>query len=89
MTKIHEEYFRSTLGQLAQSLSEKELKGEIVIILEGAPKRDKMSDEEVLSALSEAKGQGLSTRDAVREIAQISGISKSVVYELYLSSSRN
>ena len=89
LTKIHEEYFRSTLGQLAQSLSEKELKGEIVIILEGAPETDKMSDKEVLSALSEAKGQGLSTRDAVREIAEISGISKRVVYELYLSASRN
>tara|TARA_B100000131_G_scaffold147545_1_gene143460 strand:+ start:2729 stop:3571 length:843 start_codon:yes stop_codon:yes gene_type:complete len=89
LTKIHEEYLRGTLGQLAQSLSAKEVRGEIVIILEGSNQKELMSTEEILSALNEAKKHGLSTRDAVREVASVSGISKKQVYELYLSSTRN
>ncbi|MEC8974861.1 MAG: 16S rRNA (cytidine(1402)-2'-O)-methyltransferase, partial [Actinomycetota bacterium] len=35
LTKIHEEYLRGTLGELVQKFSEKEPKGELVIVVEG------------------------------------------------------
>ncbi len=89
LTKIHEEYLRGTLGELVQKFSEKEPKGELVIVVEGRQNNIAMSAEEVLIALTEAKKQGLSTRDAVKDVAALSGVSKSKVYELYLSSMRN
>ena len=89
LTKIHEEYLRGTLGELVQKFSEKEPKGELVIVVEGRQNNIAMSAEEVLVALTEAKKQGLSTRDAVKDVAALSGVSKSKVYELYLSSMRN
>ena len=89
LTKIHEEYHRGTLSQLAQTFSREEPKGELVIVIEGIENDESMSTGEVLVALTDAKNQGLSTRDAVREVASISGVSKSKVYELYLSSVRN
>ena len=89
LTKLHEEYIRGTLGELVQALSEKDLRGEIVIILEGASNQQEKTSEEILSALNEGKKQGMTTRDAVREVATITGVSKRKVYELYLSSVRN
>ena len=72
-----------------QALSVKDLRGEIVIILEGASNQQEKTSEEILSALNEGKKQGMTTRDAVREVATITGVSKRKVYELYLSSVRN
>ena len=89
LTKLHEEYIRGTLGELVQALSVKDLRGEIVIILEGASNQQEKTSEEILSALNEGKKQGMTTRDAVREVATITGVSKRKVYELYLSSVRN
>ena len=89
LTKIHEEYIRGTLGELVQALSAKELRGELVIIVEGASKQQEVTSEEILSALNDGKKKGMSTRDAVREVATVTGVSKRKVYELYLSSARN
>ena len=89
LTKLHEEYIRGTLSELVQALSVKDLRGEIVIILEGASNQQEKTSEEILSALNEGKKQGMTTRDAVREVATITGVSKRKVYELYLSSVRN
>ena len=89
LTKIHEEYIRGTLGELVQALSAKELRGEMVIIVEGASKQQEVTSEEILSALNDGKKKGMSTRDAVREVATVTGVSKRKVYELYLSSARN
>ena len=89
LTKLHEEYIRGTLCELVQALSVKDLRGEIVIILEGASNQQEKTSEEILSALNEGKKQGMTTRDAVREVATITGVSKRKVYELYLSSVRN
>ena len=86
---MHEEYIRGTLGELVQTLSVKELRGEMVIIVEGASKQPEVTSEEILSALNDVKKQGMSTRDAVREVATVAGVSKRKVYELYLASARN
>ena len=88
LTKLHEEYLRGSLGELAQTFALQGPKGEIVIVLEGEVKKNSMNVDEVLSDLRAAKKQGLSTRDAVRQVATDSGISRREVYELYLSSTR-
>ena len=36
LTKIHQENIRGILGDVSQKLNEKNIKGEIVIIIEGA-----------------------------------------------------
>ena len=88
LTKIHEEFHRGTLSQLVESFSLQEPKGELVIVIEGIATPKLISTGEIISALNEATMQGLSTRDAVREVAKITGTSKSRVYEIHLSNNR-
>lgn len=39
LTKIHEENARGTLHELAEQFGQKKIKGEIVVIVEGKPKK--------------------------------------------------
>ena len=89
LTKIHEEYHRGTLVQLLDEFSDTAPKGEIVIVIEGGEEKVQSSDDEILHALKLAVQDGLSTRDAVREVSSTLDISKRKVYDLHISTMRN
>ncbi len=89
LTKIYEEYHRGTLVQLLDEFSDTDPKGEIVIVIEGGEEKAQSSDDEILQALKVAVQDGLSTRDAVREVSSTLDISKRKVYELHISTMRN
>lgn len=81
LTKIHEETIFGTLDELS-SLSD--IKGECVIVVEGAKERSvdsKALEKEIRSLLKE----GSSVKDVSRLIAERHGIKKSDVYEMALA----
>lgn len=82
LTKIHEEYIR---GTLKETLSLDDLKGEIVIIIEGYQKETIVDLENINELIEELVKNGLSAKDAVREVAMSHGLSKNEVYRQYLS----
>ena len=67
-------------------LAEREIQGEVVVVLEGAPSREPVSDEVVLAALDEQWVEGATPRDAVDYVSRILGVSHRDVYELALAS---
>lgn len=88
LTKLHEEFRRGTLAELAQHYEANETKGEIVIVVEGAPERDEGPVIDVDAALREALTT-LSVRDAADEVAKISGESRRTVYARALALSKH
>src|SRR5262245_22178881 len=51
LTKLHEEVWRGTLAELSQRLVDQDVKGECVLVLEGAEvKKPLVSDEEIMEA---------------------------------------
>jgi 16S rRNA (cytidine1402-2'-O)-methyltransferase len=89
LTKLHEEILRGTLEEIAHVLAEREVQGEVVVVLEGAPVRERVSDQVVLAALDEQWGEGASTRDAVDYVSRILGVAHRDVYELALATRKN
>ena len=85
MTKLHEEYVRGALPELADWAS-RPPKGEVVIVVEGAPPVDEADDARVRAAVAEAVGRGASTRDAAAEVARLLGVSRRRAYRLALES---
>jgi len=83
LTKIHEEIARGSLGTIDLG----DTRGEYVIVLEGAPEPEPPGDTEVHIALSEALRDGLSTRDAAREVAGRLGVARRDVYALAVAMS--
>jgi 16S rRNA (cytidine1402-2'-O)-methyltransferase len=83
LTKIYEEVNRLSLREAAERYGENTLKGELVLIIEGAQR-----NEESLMTLSEAAEEALrlsktemSLKDAIKAAAESSGQKKNAVYE--------
>ena len=82
LTKLHEETWRGTLVDAVGRVHEFEQRGEYVLVVEGAPPAAPAGDGELTEALDRLKADGLSTRDAVAEVAAAFDVPKRRVYEL-------
>ncbi len=86
LTKLHEEYHRGSLGKLSEL---HDLKGEMVLIVEGKKKEDKQADlEQLLEEVEQLVEGGLKSKQAVNEVSRRYGYSKNVLYNAYLKKDR-
>lgn len=84
LTKLHEEVRRGSLADLAEALSgEAQPRGEIVLVV-GPPAADAADDAQIDAMLERALGEG-SLRDAVQQVASVSGRSRQEVYRMALA----
>ena len=84
LTKSHEEFIRGTLAELCL-LPEDSLRGEMVIVIEGAPKKKTvLSDTEIALALREEFDWGRTPKEAIKNVSANNGLPKNKVYEVYL-----
>ena len=85
LTKLHEEVWRGTLGDAAAWAADG-LRGEVVLVLAGAPEPEEVEvPESVLAAdVTAALAAGARTRGAVDEVAARHGVPRRRVYELAL-----
>lgn len=84
ITKIHEEVIRTTLSQAVIDYPDNNLKGELVLIIEGAKESAKEEitlDDAKKLALSFVDA-GMSKNDAAKMAAKQSGLKKSDIYKL-------
>ena len=84
LTKAHEEFIRGTLSELCL-LDEGTLRGEMVIIVEGASKRDgELTDNEIALALRDELEFGRKPKEAIKAVSEGTGVGKNRVYDIYL-----
>ena len=82
LTKLHEEVWRGTLAEAVVHAEETPVRGEVVVVLDGAPPAAEPDDDAVRAALASARAAGRSTRDAVAEVAAKLGVARRRVYDL-------
>ncbi len=87
LTKIHEEVIRTTLAQACEKYADGSVKGEIVLILEGAPEpeQQEMTLEYAAALARELVDGGSSLSDAAKETAKVTGIKKGDIYKELIS----
>ncbi len=89
LTKIHEEFVRGTISEVLDIIDE--VKGEMVIVMDGnheePNKAVDMSD--VIHMVNDLIEAGMSTRDAIKDIANKTGISKNKIYDAVNNASRS
>ena len=83
LTKRFEEVRLLPLEELLESLEE-EIRGEVVLVLEGAALEKKTSLDEAIALLEEALAQGEKKSLAAGRIAKITGHSRKTLYEAML-----
>lgn len=81
LTKVHEEFLRGTVSEMIEISDD--LKGEMVIIMDGnhENKKDEIDLSMILNMVQTSVQQGMSTRDAIREVSLKTGVSKNVIYD--------
>ncbi len=83
ISKKFETYYRGPLSYFVDNFEEITLKGEFVLVLEGAQERT-FSDEEIRKLITEKFHQDKSVSRTARELAQECKLSKNRVYKLAL-----
>lgn len=88
LTKIHEEVWRTTLGEAAAHYREKEPRGEFVLVIEGRERptvqEEEYTLEEAAALARELAAGGLSASEAAKQAAQQTGFKKSQLYSALL-----
>lgn len=80
LTKLHQEVRRAPLAELVE-WAEGGVRGEVVVVLAGAPPPAPPDADDVDTALRRALAEGLSRRDAARRVAGELGVRRSDLYE--------
>ena len=85
MTKIHEEFFRGTMGDAASYYAERPPRGEITVVV--SPRVEEETEQRVDAAAARALAQallaeGLTPSRAAREVSSRLGIAKNMAYEI-------
>lgn len=83
ITKMHEEVIEGKLSELLAGLEERELRGELVVII-GPPLLLEVTDEDIEEALSYHLNEGMSMRDSVQEVMTGMNLPRRRVYDLAL-----
>ena len=83
LTKLHEEIIRTTTKEAFENYFEGTLKGEIVLVLEGAEKviEKKFTLEEAVALAEKFMAEGKKTSDAAKQAASVTGFKKNDIYK--------
>lgn len=80
-TKLHEEYSRDRLSELQARLAARErVRGEIVLVVAGAADAPGASPESAEALFTRFTAEGRTRRDAVKEVARLTGLPAREVY---------
>jgi 16S rRNA (cytidine1402-2'-O)-methyltransferase len=83
LTKIYEEVIRTTLPEAARQFETGGLKGELVLIIEGAPQKTEVVVplDEAVALAREKIAEGVSLNDAAKASAKQTGLKKGDIYK--------
>jgi len=80
LTKLHEEVWRGTVSEVAHLVGTRDVLGEIVVVLAGAPPATPVDGELVDAALGEQLARGATLRDAVAAVVEELGVAHRETY---------
>ncbi len=81
LTKLHEEYRRGPISEVLEDIDT--VKGEIVLIVEGDTSIETFDDISIIDHVNQLVNEGLSSKDAIKNVAKKRGIPKQSVYKEY------
>ena len=86
LSKLHEETIRTTLSQAVTLYAENPPKGEFVLVVAGAAPAEETAAtlEEGVALVQSRREEGLRMKEAVREVAEATGLNKNELYAAVL-----
>jgi 16S rRNA (cytidine1402-2'-O)-methyltransferase len=88
LTKVHEEVIRGRTSEVLARLTDLEMKGELVVVLEGSHRPEVLDQEELVEEARALVQAGMRKRDAASEVARKRAASANAIYESLLEAER-
>ena len=86
ITKIHDQVIPTTLEKAVADYADAPLKGEIVLVIEGAKEEtttvEYTTEDAVNMALNLAEDENISLSEASKRVAKLTGIKKGIIYKM-------
>jgi 16S rRNA (cytidine1402-2'-O)-methyltransferase len=86
LTKLHEEVLRGPVSEVLERLGDRDLKGEVVVVVEGARDASTGGDD-LVEEVRRLIGDGMRPREAARAVAERHGASPNRLYRATLDGS--
>ncbi len=84
LSKLHEEFLRGTIDEVAARLAGGEVKGEITIVVRGAPESERITEEALAAEIQAWMERGLTVKEIAAQMAEKHRLSRRAVYQLAL-----
>ena len=84
LTKLHEEVIRGTLSELAEHAASQGVRGEVTVVVGGAPPAEPPDEADVVAQVQQLVAAGSSRKDAVATVAGATGLGRRTVYQAVL-----
>ena len=84
VTKVHEEFLRGSVRDLISRLAERELRGEITILVRGSLAEPAVSESVINTEIRRLKNQGMRVKEIAEVLGERFGYSKREIYRLTL-----
>lgn len=90
LTKLHEEVIRTTLGEAVARYTGQTPKGEFVLVVAGAESvaEEAPDPDDALVQVNALRREGVSLKDAVRQVADSMGLKRNLLYSLAVESDK-
>ena len=85
LTKTYEEVIRGTVHELLEWAENNEVRGEIAVVVAGAPEREPGKPEDHVAAVNALMAQGIRLKEAVAAVAEDARVSKRELYAAVLA----
>ena len=85
LTKKYEEVKRGTISEIISYFEEKPIKGEFVLVVDGAPKEEVVYEMSVQEHVLSLMEKGTDKKDAISIVAKERGIPKKEVYKTMIN----
>jgi 16S rRNA (cytidine1402-2'-O)-methyltransferase len=85
LTKLHEEVLRGRASEVLARIEDAELKGEVAVVIEGAPARSATDVQGFVDETKDLVAGGMRKRDAARAVADRHGVSANSLYRAVLA----
>src|ERR1044071_5550254 len=85
LTKLHEEFLRGKISSVRERLAEREIKGEITLLVQGAPATAAVSEKAIEEEIRRLAAQGMGVKAISDLLGANHGVSKRQVYRLALA----
>jgi 16S rRNA (cytidine1402-2'-O)-methyltransferase len=86
VSKIHEEFVRGTVAEVIGQLTDREVKGEITIVVHGSTGDAQVSEQQLRAEIGRLSSAGTGVKEIAELLGERYGLSKREVYRLALES---